>query len=74
MPDLTAFLCALVPGFMGSKLGFVEVDAKEPNGAVLFRPSTKGTQFFDLSNSKSLTESEVNDLFDCIARGEASLG
>lgn len=73
MPDLTAFLCALLPDYMGSKLGFIEVDEKNSNGALLFRPSDKGIQMYDLSGSKTLTESEVTRVFEAIARGEVLL-
>ncbi|KAH7173706.1 uncharacterized protein B0J16DRAFT_195830 [Fusarium flagelliforme] len=73
MPDLTAFLCALIPDYMGSKLGFIEVDEKDSNGALLFRPSDKGIQMYDLSGSKTLTESEVTGVFEAIARGEVLL-
>ncbi|QPC71724.1 hypothetical protein HYE68_002476 [Fusarium pseudograminearum] len=76
MPDLTAFLCALVPEYMesmGSKLGFIEIDEKDSNGALLFRPSDKGIQMYDLSESTTLTESEVTGVFEKIARGEVLL-
>ncbi|KAI7764927.1 hypothetical protein ACKAV7_012647 [Fusarium commune] len=43
MPDLTSFLCALVPGHMGSKPGYIEVDEQE-GGTLLFKKSDKGIQ------------------------------
>ncbi|KAM0213504.1 hypothetical protein ACHAPA_003810 [Fusarium lateritium] len=73
MPDLTAFLCALVPGFLGSTLGFIEVDEKDSNGALLFRPSDRGIQMFDKSDSQALKESDVIGIFESIARGEVLL-
>ncbi|KAM0554715.1 hypothetical protein ACHAPJ_006786 [Fusarium lateritium] len=73
MPDLTAFLCALIPGYMGSTLGFIEVDAENSNGALLFRPSSKGIQMFDLKDSKALKESEVTGIFDLITQGDVLL-
>ncbi|KAG8673510.1 hypothetical protein FPOAC1_006823 [Fusarium poae] len=76
MPDLTAFLCALVPKYMeslGSKVGFIEIDEKDSNGALLFRPSDKGIQMYDLSESTTLTESEVTAIFEKIARGDVLL-
>jgi hypothetical protein len=73
MPDLTAFLCALLPGFLGSTLGFIEVDEKDSNGALLFRPSDRGIQMFDKSDSQALKESDVIDVFEKLARGEVLL-
>ncbi|KAM0352906.1 hypothetical protein ACHAPU_001789 [Fusarium lateritium] len=73
MPDLTAFLCALLPEFLGSRLGFIEVDAKDSNGALLFRQSDKGIQMFDKSDTRALDESGVIDIFVSIAKGEVLL-
>lgn len=73
MPDLTAFLCALVPNSLGPKLGFIQVDEKDSNGALIFKPSDEGIQMFDKSDSQVLTESDVIDVFEKIARGEVLL-
>lgn len=73
MPDLTAFLCALVPKSLGSKLGFIQVDEKDSNGALIFKPSGEGIQMFDKSDSQVLEESDVIDVFERIARGEVLL-
>ncbi|RYC78984.1 hypothetical protein BFJ63_vAg18139 [Fusarium oxysporum f. sp. narcissi] len=51
MPDLTSFLCALVPGHMGSKPGYIKVDEQE-GGTLLFRKSDKGIRMFDLGGVK----------------------
>ncbi|KPA35560.1 hypothetical protein FLAG1_11732 [Fusarium langsethiae] len=75
MPDLTAFLCALIPKYMegmGFKLRFIEVDEKDSNGALLFRRSDKGIEMYDWSESdegKTLTETEVTGVFEATAKG-----
>jgi hypothetical protein len=76
MPDLTAFLCALIPEYMegiGSKLGFIQVDEKDSNGALLFKRSDEGIQMYNLDKSETLTESQVTGVFEKIARGEVLL-
>jgi hypothetical protein len=75
MPDLTAFLCALIPKYMegmGFKLRFIEVNEKNSNGALLFRRSDKGIEMYDWSESdegKTLTETEVTGIFEATAKG-----
>jgi inosine-uridine nucleoside N-ribohydrolase len=75
MPDLTAFLCALIPKYMegmGFKLRFIEVNEKNSNGALLFRRSDKGIEMYDWSDSdegKILTETEVTGVFEATAKG-----
>jgi hypothetical protein len=76
MPDLTAFLCALIPEYMegmGSKVGFIQVDKKDSNGALLFRRSDEGIPMYDLDNSGTLTESQVTGVFEAMATGEKPL-
>ncbi|KAF4447654.1 hypothetical protein F53441_8858 [Fusarium austroafricanum] len=72
MPDLTAFLCALVPGHMGSKSGFIEVD-ENASGTLLFTPSCNGIRMFDMNGPKELDEPQVKKVFESIARGEVLL-
>ncbi|KAF5024995.1 hypothetical protein F66182_2946 [Fusarium sp. NRRL 66182] len=68
MPDLTAFLCVLIPGYMGSTSGFIQVDAEDPNGALLFRRSSNGIQMFDLTQSKTLHKQEVIDVLESLTQ------
>jgi inosine-uridine nucleoside N-ribohydrolase len=70
MPDLTALLCALIPDYMESKLEFIEVDEKDSNGALLFKPSNKGIRMCSLGEKKMLTKSEVENIFEAVAAGE----
>ncbi|KAJ9418314.1 hypothetical protein QL093DRAFT_2591617 [Fusarium oxysporum] len=69
MPDLTSFLCALVPGHMGSKPGYIEVDEQE-GGTLLFKKSDKGIPMFDLDGVKELDEEQITTIFESLTRGE----
>ncbi|KAJ0148749.1 Uncharacterized protein HZ326_8701 [Fusarium oxysporum f. sp. albedinis] len=72
MPDLTSFLCALVPGHMGSKPGYIEVDEQE-GGTLLFKKSDKGIPMFDLDGVKELDEEQITTIFESLTRGEVLL-
>ncbi|KID59388.1 hypothetical protein MAN_10693, partial [Metarhizium hybridum] len=71
MPDLTAFLCALIPGFNGSTLGYAQVD--DDNGTLIFRRESSGIPMYDIMDNRSLTETEVvATLSSLAARGDVS--
>ncbi|KAF6513020.1 hypothetical protein HZS61_007278 [Fusarium oxysporum f. sp. conglutinans] len=72
MPDLTSFLCALLPGHMGSKPGFIEVDEQEGD-TLLFKKSDKGIPMFDLDGVKELDEEQITAIFESLTRGEVLL-
>ncbi|RKK78836.1 hypothetical protein BFJ69_g5310 [Fusarium oxysporum] len=72
MPDLTSFLCALVPGHMDSKPGYIEVDEQE-GGTLLFKKSDKGIPMFDLDGVKELDEEQITTIFESLTRGEVLL-
>ncbi|KAH7323143.1 hypothetical protein B0I35DRAFT_427188 [Stachybotrys elegans] len=67
MPDLTAFLCALVPGYMGCKTGFVEIMAQDET--LLLHPSDSGIPIYDMGGSKSLSSSEASGLLWALQYG-----
>ncbi|KAM5375955.1 hypothetical protein ACJA88_007066 [Fusarium oxysporum] len=67
MPDLTSFLCALVPGHMGSKPGYIEVDEQE-GGTLLFKKSDKGIPMFDLDGVKELDEEQITTIFESLTQ------
>ncbi|KAM5348815.1 hypothetical protein ACJ41O_008638 [Fusarium nematophilum] len=67
MPDLTAFLCALIPGYMGSKRGFVQVNDRD--GVLLFKPASEGIPMHDLVNGRSLEESDVGEVLASLEGG-----
>ncbi|RYC79345.1 hypothetical protein BFJ63_vAg17772 [Fusarium oxysporum f. sp. narcissi] len=71
MPDLTSFLCALVPGHMGSKPGYIEVDEQEGD-TLLFKKSSKGIRMFDLDGVKELHEEKIQEIFESLIRGEVT--
>ncbi|KAF5664040.1 hypothetical protein FHETE_7249 [Fusarium heterosporum] len=73
MPDLTAFLCALLPEFLGSKRGHIKVDSKGPNSAILFNKSDEGIQMFDKNSTQTLSKSGVIDIFERLAGGKVLL-
>ncbi|KAG7406957.1 hypothetical protein Forpe1208_v012979 [Fusarium oxysporum f. sp. rapae] len=72
MPDLTSFLCALVPGHMGSKPGYIEVDEQE-GGTLLFKKSDKGIRMFDLDGVQELDEKQITTIFESLTRGQVLL-
>ncbi|EXK77963.1 hypothetical protein FOQG_17346 [Fusarium oxysporum f. sp. raphani 54005] len=72
MPDLTSFLCALVPGHMGSESKRIKIEEQE-GGTLLFKLSEEGIPIFDLDGDRELKESEVTRIFDSLARGKALL-
>jgi inosine-uridine nucleoside N-ribohydrolase len=66
MPDLTSFLCALVPDKTGSKLGYIEVDEQE-GGTLLFKKSDKGIRMLDLDGVQEFHEKKMKDIFDLLS-------
>jgi hypothetical protein len=71
MPDLTAFLCALIPGFNGSTLGYARVD--DWNGTLIFRRESSGIPMYDMMDTRSLKETEVVATLSSLApRGDMS--
>lgn len=64
MPDLSAFLCALIPRYGGSTLRYATVE--DLDGTLLFKQSSSGIPMYDLTESKSLGETEVVELFASI--------
>ncbi|EGU73048.1 hypothetical protein FOXB_16443, partial [Fusarium oxysporum f. sp. conglutinans Fo5176] len=60
MPDLTSFLCALVPGHMGSKPGYIEVDEQEGD-TLLFKKSSKGILVIRISQEHLVSRLEGKD-------------
>ncbi|KAJ0136969.1 Uncharacterized protein HZ326_20045 [Fusarium oxysporum f. sp. albedinis] len=72
MPDLTSFLCALVPGHMGSNPGYIEVD-EQKGGTLFFKKSDKGIRMFDLDGVKELDEEQITTIFESLTRGEVLL-
>ncbi|EXM12446.1 hypothetical protein FoTM2_013628 [Fusarium oxysporum f. sp. vasinfectum] len=69
MPDLTSFLCALVPGHMGSNPRYIEVD-EQKGGTLLFKKSDKGIRMFHLDGVKELDEEQITTIFESLTRGE----
>ncbi|KAL5583742.1 hypothetical protein FOVSG1_015093 [Fusarium oxysporum f. sp. vasinfectum] len=67
MPDLTSFLCALVPGNMGAKPGHIKIDEQE-SGTLLFVPSHEGIPMFDLGGVTQLNMSDVKKIFDSLTQ------
>ncbi|KAF5979018.1 hypothetical protein FCOIX_5563 [Fusarium coicis] len=72
MPDLTSFLCALIPGHMGSKSKHIRIEEQE-GGTLLFKLSEEGIPIFDLGGGRELKESEVTSIFDSLAQGQTLL-
>ncbi|RYC79589.1 hypothetical protein BFJ63_vAg17527 [Fusarium oxysporum f. sp. narcissi] len=72
MPDLTSFLCALVPGNMGAKPGHIKIDEQE-SGTLLFVPSHEGIPMFDLGGVTQLNMSDVKRIFDSLTQGKVLL-
>ncbi|KAF5707528.1 hypothetical protein FMUND_11044 [Fusarium mundagurra] len=68
MPDLTSFLCALVPDQTGSKLGYIEVDEQE-GGTLLFKKSDKGIRMLDLDGVQEFYEKKMDDIFKSLSSG-----
>ncbi|KAH8706414.1 hypothetical protein BGZ61DRAFT_388757 [Ilyonectria robusta] len=66
MPDLTAFLCALSPGFGGSTLGYAQLD--DYDGTFIFRPDTSGIPMYDIADASSVTEAELVEVLASLAR------
>lgn len=67
MPDLTAFLCALVPGYMGAKRGYVRL--RDERGVLLFERADSGIPMHDLASGRSLGDSEVVSILSSL-KGE----
>ncbi|KAF5684739.1 hypothetical protein FCIRC_3822 [Fusarium circinatum] len=72
MPDLTSFLCALVPDHTHPKLGYIEVDEQE-GGTLLFKKSDKGIRMLDLDGAQEFNEKKIDDIFKSLTRGEVEL-
>ncbi|KAF4336497.1 hypothetical protein FBEOM_9629 [Fusarium beomiforme] len=72
MPDLTSFLCALVPGHMGAKPGHIKIDEQE-GGTLLFVPSHEGIPMLDLGGVKEVNESDVKNIFYLLSHGKVLL-
>ncbi|KID97008.1 hypothetical protein MAJ_07013, partial [Metarhizium majus ARSEF 297] len=71
MPDLTAFLCTLIPGFGGLTLAYVQVD--DDNGTLTFRRESSGIPMYDIMENRSLKEAEVVAIFSSLTvRGDMS--
>ncbi|KAH7160678.1 hypothetical protein EDB81DRAFT_323034 [Dactylonectria macrodidyma] len=66
MPDLTAFLCALSPGFGGSTLGYAQLD--DLDGTFLFRPHDSGIPMYDIAEASSVKEEELVEVMASLAR------
>ncbi|QLI74647.1 uncharacterized protein G6M90_00g112120 [Metarhizium brunneum] len=68
MPDLTAFLCALIPKFNGATLGYAQVD--DDNGALIFRREGSGIPMYDIMDNRTLKETEVVATLSSLAAGK----
>ncbi|KFG84829.1 hypothetical protein MANI_029817 [Metarhizium anisopliae] len=68
MPDLTAFLCALIPNFNGSTLGYAQVD--DDDGALIFRRESSGIPMYDIMDNRTLRETEVVAILSSLAAGK----
>ena len=64
MPDLTAFLCALIPEYMGTKRGYVRL--KDEKGVLLFERAESGIPMYNLVNGKSLGVWEVVNILSSL--------
>ncbi|KAF4961018.1 hypothetical protein FGADI_533 [Fusarium gaditjirri] len=64
MPDLTSFLCALVPGHMDSKPGYIEVDEQE-GGTLLFKKSDKGILQLSIDRSFIIANQPQDGTLPC---------
>ncbi|KAF4963091.1 hypothetical protein FSARC_8864 [Fusarium sarcochroum] len=73
MPDLTAFLCGLVPQYGDACLTFARTRVSDSTGAILFEPASDGIKMFVTTRDKILEESDVVDLFASLEHSKVSL-
>ncbi|KAL6355079.1 hypothetical protein LRP88_11556 [Fusarium phalaenopsidis] len=69
MPDLTAFLYALKPGFGDAKQGYVQVENQK--GTLIFRRSDSGIKMYDLEAPIKFEADEVVALLDSLEKENA---
>ncbi|KAG5753508.1 hypothetical protein H9Q70_003851 [Fusarium xylarioides] len=72
MPDLTSFLCALVPDHTGPKIGYIEVDEQE-GGTLLFKKSDKGIRMLDLEGVQEFNEEKIVEIFGSLSQDKVVL-
>jgi inosine-uridine nucleoside N-ribohydrolase len=71
MPDLTAFLCALLPDVAAPSLGFVRVD--DTDNVLIFKPDVAGISMYDIKESSVLGADKVADIFGKLDEGRSWL-